>query len=535
MVSSDAELASRVGQQMLASGGDAVDAAIATAFALAVVYPGAGNVGGGGFMVARLHGKNHALDFRETAPAAATPTMYLDPSGKVSQGSRTGHRASGVPGTVAGLWEMYQKLASKKKSWAELIEPSIRMARDGIVVNQHLAQQLGAGRIRKRLEGNPASAALFLPGGSPPPAGSRWANPDLAVVLERIAKQGPAGFYQGPTAEAIAAEMKAGGGLITLADLRGYKAVWRTPIELTYRGMHVVSMPPPSSGGVTLAMICHIVEGFELARLGWHSAEELHVVVEAMRRAFVARNQKLGDPDFVKMPLAELLGPGWAKAQRATIRPRRATPTVELRPEGASSGNGPHTTHFSVVDASGNAVAFTTTINWYFGNGVTIPGGGFLMNNQMDDFAVKPGTANSYGLVQGDPNAIAPGKRMLSSMTPTIVTDRHGQVRLITGAAGGPTIITAVFHILSNVVDFGLDPAAAVNAPRFHMQDFPDEIFYEKQGLEDGLRQKLEAMGYRFRERGHIADAPTIGSVHGVEGWIGAPELRRGGAQAVGW
>jgi gamma-glutamyltranspeptidase/glutathione hydrolase len=533
MVSTDQELGSKVGTEILASGGNAVDAAIATAFALAVVHPAAGNLGGGGFMVARIDGKAYALDFRETAPGAATTDMYVV-GGKATHGSRTGHVASGVPGSVAGLWEAHQKLGSKGKSWADLIAPAIKLAEEGFLVPKPLAETLTDSWIVDRMRANAAAAAIFYPGGAALTPGTRFKQPDLAVTLRRIADKGPAGFYEGPTAELIAAEMKRGGGIITMDDLRAYRAKWRDPIEFSYRGQKIVSMPPPSSGGVTLAMICHIVEGFDLAKLGWHSPSELHYVFESMRRAYIARNEKLGDPDFVKMPVDELMSDAWAKAQRATIKQDKATPSIELRPEGAGSGgNGPHTTHFSVVDAKGNAVALTTTLNWWFGNGVVIPGAGFLMNNQMDDFAVKVGTANSYGLVQGEPNAIAPGKRMLSSMTPTIVTAPDGSVRLVVGAAGGSTITTTVFHILSNVVDFGFDVATAVNAPRYHMQDFPDVVVYEEKGIDQDLRRALEAMGYTTKERGHIADAPSIG--RGSGGWIGAREPRRSGGGAAGW
>lgn len=534
MVSTDAALGSKVGTEILAAGGNAIDAAVATAFALAVVHPAAGNVGGGGFMVARIDGKAYALDFRETAPGAAKAEMYVGEGGRPTKASRLGHLAAGVPGSVAGLWEAHQRLGSKTKSWGDLIAPAIKLAEEGFIVPPSLAETLKDDFMIDRMRANAASAALFYPGGIPLSAGSLFKNPDLAAVLRRIADKGPPGFYEGPTAEAIATEMKRGGGIITLDDLKAYKAKWRDPVEFSYRGQKIISMPPPSSGGVTLAMICHIVEGYELGKMGWHSPNELHYVFESMRRAYVARNQKLGDPDFVKMPIDDLMSDAWAKGQRASIKPDKATPTIQLRPEGAGSGgDGPHTTHFSVVDAKGNAVGLTTTLNWWFGSGVAIPGMGFLMNNEMDDFAAKPGTANSYGLVQGEPNAIAPGKRMLSSMTPTIVTGADGTVRLVVGAAGGSTITTTVFHILSNVVDFGFDVSTAVNAPRFHMQDFPDQVSFEKGGLEDDLKRGLEAMGYKLVQRGHIADAPGIG--RGASGWIGAKEPRRSGGGAAGW
>jgi len=531
MVVTDAALATRVGAEVLRSGGNAVDAAVATAFALAVVYPGAGNLGGGGFMVARVDGAAHALDFREAAPAAASHDMFKKKAEKGGD-SRVGHLAAGVPGSVAGLWEAHQKLGSKKKTWAELIAPAIKLAEEGFVVDEDFAR--GVARSAKRLTQFPASAALFLPGGKPLAAGTTWKNPDLGAALRRIADKGPAGFYAGKTAEMIAADMAKSGGLITTADLAAYKAKWRAPVEITYRGRKIVSMPPPSSGGLTLAMIAHILEGYDLPNMAWHSPAELHLVFEAMRRAFVARNEKLGDPDFVKNPTEELMSPAWAAAQRATIKPDRATPTSEIAPPPASVGGaGPHTTHFSVVDDKGNAVALTTTINLFYGSGVTVPGAGFLLNDEMDDFAAVPGTPNIFGLVQGEVNSVAPGKRMLSSMSPSIVLDDKGHVQLVLGAAGGPTIITAVFLELSNVIDHGMSVNAATSAPRFHEQGQPDVVMFEKGGLVDADRRALEAMGYTFKEREHIADAPAIGWSSNV--WIGAAEPRRKGALAVGY
>jgi gamma-glutamyltranspeptidase/glutathione hydrolase len=373
---------------------------------------------------------------------------------------------------------------------------------------------------------------LFLPDGAPPKVGSTWKNPDLARVLERVAEKGPKGFYQGATAEAIASEMKAHGGLVTANDLRGYEAKWRAPVVFTYRGAHIVAMPPPSSGGVTLAMMAHILEGFDLPHETWHSPAEVHDLIEAMRRAYAARNARLGDPDFVKNPIDELLSKDWADAQRATIRADKATPSSEIKSVEASP-SGPHTTNFCVVDAEGNAVALTTTINWYFGNGITVAGTGMVLNNEMDDFATVVGRANGFGLVQGEPNAIAPKKRMLSSMSPVIVAGADGKVELVTGAAGGPRITTAVLQIMLNTLDHGLDPVAAVDAPRIHMQHLPDTVFFEKGGLDASLRGPLEAMGYSFKETGHLADANAIGRVGG--GWIPAAEPRRVGSFAAGW
>jgi gamma-glutamyltranspeptidase / glutathione hydrolase len=539
MVVTDNAAATEVGRAILASGGNAVDAAVATAFALAVAYPTAGNLGGGGFAVVRMHGEARALDFREAAPAKATRDMYVDASGKSTANAREGIKSAGVPGSVAGLSELFQALGSKKLTWAQVIAPAIALAEKGVTVDAPFLDALV--HADARLKKYPASAALFFPDGETPHEHSLWKNPDIAAVLRRIVEKGPKGFYEGPTADAIVQQVEADGGLISRADLEGYKAKWRTPLEFTYRGRHITAMPPPSSGGVTLAMICHILEGYELGKLGWQSPEELHYVFEAMRRSFAARNAKLGDPDFVTMPLAELLGAPWAAAQRGTIKPDKATPSSEIASAGPPSGAGPNTTHFSIVDADGNAVALTTTLNWWYGSGVTVKGAGFLLNNEMDDFAAVPGTANGFGLVQGEANAIAPGKRMLSSMAPIIVTGDDGKVLLVTGAAGGPTIITAVFQELSNVVDFGLDIGTAVSAPRFHMQHLPDVVVFEKDGIAPETAKQLEAMGYSLKERGHLADAPAlargIGGPRGTglaSAWMGVAEPRRLGGLAAG-
>lgn len=529
MVVSDNSVATQVGRDVLVAGGNAVDAAIATAFALAVSYPTAGNLGGGGFAVTLINGVPRALDFRETAPRGARRDMYVDASGALTNDAREGIKAAGVPGSVAGLWELYRTLGSKKKTWAELLFPAIRLAEQGFVVDEAFHQ--GLVERADRLKKHPTSAALFLPHGAPPQVGSTWKNVELAATLKRISDKGPAGFYKGETARALVTQMKREHGFITQTDLDRYQAKWRQPLEFTYRGKKLTTMPPPSSGGVTLAMICHILEGFDLGKLGFQSPEQLHTIFEAMRRSFAARNAKLGDPDFVKMPLDELLGATWANQQRATILPDRATPSTEIESAGGPSGNGPHTTHFSIIDADGNTVALTTTLNWWYGSGVTVKGAGFVLNNEMDDFAAVPGIANSYGLVQGEANAIEPGKRMLSSMSPTIITGPDGKVMLVAGAAGGPTIITSVFEELSAVIDFGLEPGAAAGAPRFHMQHLPDLVTIEKNGIAEETQKRLEAMGYAFKERNHIADAPLIVRV-GTE-WVGVAEPRRLGALAA--
>jgi gamma-glutamyltranspeptidase/glutathione hydrolase len=531
MIATDAALASRAGAEVLEAGGNAVDAVVAAALALAVVYPTAGNVGGGGFAVARVRGASYALDFRETAPARATHDMYLGPDGKPTRDSREGWRAAGVPGSIAGLYEAWHRLGSGRKTWPELVAPAIDLADRGFVVDEEFARAVE--RARERLAKDPCSAALFLPGGAPPAVGSTWRDPDLAALLRRVAQLGPSGFYDGPVAAAIHAAMEKNGGILSAADLRAYRAEWRAPIQFEYRGRHVVGMPPPSSGGVTMAMIAHVLSAWDLKALGWHTAAQVHVTAEAMRRAFAPRNERLGDPSFVYNPLDELLSAAWASAQRASIAADRATPSAELAPARAPRpADGTHTTHLSVVDAEGNAVASTTTVNDWFGAAVCVPGLGFVLNDEMDDFATVPGTPNMYGLVQGEVNSIAPGKRMMSSMSPTIVLGGDGKVELVLGAAGGSTIITTVFEELSNVVDFGMNVADAVAAPRFHQQDFPDVLGLETHGFGDDVVRSLEAMGHATKPFDHIADAPAVGREG--ETWEGAAEPRRPGSLASG-
>ncbi len=528
MVVTDAPLATAVGVDVLRDGGNAVDAAVATAFALAVVYPEAGNIGGGGFMVAYFaDGRSAALDFRERAPLAATRDMYLDERGEPTDRSITGHLAAGVPGAVAGLWAAHQRYGTRP--WRDLLAPAIRLARDGFAVDEHFAAAIR--NDSARLSRFPASAALFLPGGRPPRPGDVWRNPDLAAVLERIAERGPAGFYEGETADLIVAEMQRGGGIITHEDLRSYEPRWREPVEFRYRDRRVISMPPPSSGGITLALIANILENDDLGRLGWSTAPALHLTAEAMRRAFADRNHFLGDPDFVEIPLARLLSPQHAAAWRATISRERATPSSEVVADAVPVEEGNHTTHFSIVDAAGNAVALTTTINELFGSAVTVAGAGFLLNDEMDDFTSKPGSPNLYGLVQGEANAIVPGKRMLSAMTPTIVLDDRDRPWLVTGARGGPRIITAVFQVLSNVVDHGMELGAAVSAPRIHHQHLPDVLFYEEGGLTAETVRALEAMGHTVQaRRGYIGNAPSI--LRQGDQWVGVPDPRVGGSAA---
>jgi gamma-glutamyltranspeptidase/glutathione hydrolase len=536
MVVSTDTYASEVGVGILRAGGNAVDAAVATAFALAVVNPEAGNIGGGGFLLLRLaDGRAAALDFRERAPRGSTRDMYLDANGQLTNGSVEGHRAVGVPGTVAGLWEAHRRYGSLP--WADLVAPAIRLA-EGIVIRERLARSLVM--IGTKLNDFPATARIFLPAGRVLGVGDTFVQRDLAETLRRIQRAGRDGFYAGRTADLFTAEMRRGGGLITRADLAGYQPAWREPIRFTYRGDTVLSMPPSSSGGVTLAMIAGILEGYDLGKLQWHSPRHIHLLTEAFRRAYADRNAALGDPDFVPMPLARLTSPEYAAERRATISLGRATPSREVGPGASAPAENPHTTHFSIVDSAGNAVAVTTTINSFYGIRAVVAGAGFLLNNEMDDFSAKPGSPNQFGLVQGEPNAIAPGKRPLSAMSPTIVLTREGRLPLVLGSPGGSTIITNVFQNLSNVLDFGMGVQRAVGVPRIHHQHLPDEIGYEPGSLTAETLAALQAMGHTVKVRGSPDAAyPYIGDIQAIlvrpDGVReGARDPRRGGA-AIGY
>ncbi len=531
MVSTTDRVASEIGAEILRRGGNAVDAAIATHFALAVINPEAGNIGGGGFMIVRMtDGTTASLDFREKAPMAATRNMYLDEEGNLTDKSIVGHLAAGVPGSVAGMWEAHERFGTLP--WAELLRPAINLA-EGIVVHERLASSLQA--HEERLSIYPATAAAFLPGGEAPRVGDRFSQPDLAATLERIAENGMAGFYQGRTAELIAAEMRRGGGLITEEDLARYEAVWRDPVAFDYRGHTVISMPPPSSGGATMAGILNIMESEDLTELGYLSADHVHLFAEAAKRAYADRNTYLSDPDFVPQPVERMTSEAYAEERRATISMTAATPSEQVEPGlgPLQLSEGENTTHYSVVDAAGNAVAVTTTINSLYGNRVTVAGAGFLLNNEMDDFAAKPGTPNQFGLVQGEATAIEPEKRMLSAMSPTIVLNPDGSVRLVTGTPGGSTIITTVAQIVSNVVDWNMDVATATAAPRLHHQHLPDELRFEVNGLTEEVVAELRARGQIVEERsGYQGDVQSIMVLPGGV-LSGASDPRRGGA-AVG-
>jgi gamma-glutamyltranspeptidase / glutathione hydrolase len=527
LVVSDAPLATRAGVAVLARGGNATDAAVTVALVLAVVYPEAGNLGGGGFAVLRDRaGQRLALDFRETAPEHAHRDMYRSSARAAPGSSKEGHLSSGVPGSVAGLWALHQRCGSLP--WPELVAPAIALAREGFIVDARLNRAISDAAPRLARFG--ATRAWLLPDGRPPPEGARLSNVDLAGTLERIAERGPAGFYTGPTAALISAEMERGGGILTGADLERYRPEWRAPIEFDYRGHTLVSMPPPSSGGVALALIANMAEGEELAPLGYHSPEHLHLLAETMRRAFADRNTLLGDPAFVRVPLGPLLSAEYASERRRSIT-ARATPSSEVGP-GSPRPEGDHTTHIAIVDADGAAVSLTTTINDFFGSGVTVAGAGFLLNDEMDDFTTDPGAPNLFGLVQGEANAIAPGKRMLSSMAPTLLLDADGEVRAVAGARGGPRIITATWQVLSNVVDFGMNALEAVDAPRLHQQWQPDELALEQGGFTPDQIAELERRGHRLRFVPDLASSPVILRDGATRQWTAAADPRRGGEAA---
>lgn len=504
MVASNCALATQAGVEILRAGGNAVDAAVAVGFALAVAYPEAGNIGGGGYAVVRLaDGRTAAIDFRETAPLAAGRDMFLGPSGKPTDGSLVGHRASGVPGSVAGLLALLERHGTRPR--AVVMAPAIRLARDGVEVDAILQRSLAQ---NAELIAKFAGAGLFLPGGRPPAVGTRLVQADLARTLERIAREGADGFYRGPVAQAVEAEMKRGGGTLTAADFARYVPAWRTPLQGSYRGHAVLAMPPSSSGGTTVLETLNILETWR-EPAAWNSAEALHRLASAFQLAFIDRNRWLGDPAFVQMPLDRLTSKEYAARLRQAIG-GKAAPTEGMQEVGRE---GRETTNYSVVDRWGNAVALTTTINSLYGSGVWIPGGGFFLNNEMDDFAVQPGTPNQFGLVQGEANAITPGKRMLSAMAPTIVLDPSGRVAMVVGGRGGPRIITAVVQAVVNLVDYRMSLADALGAPRIHHQALPELLQYEKGGVPPEVVKALEALGYQTRPAG-------TGSLTGIR-WTG--------------
>lgn len=494
MVVSENTVASRVGVEIMAEGGGAIDAAVATAFALAVTHPAAGNIGGGGFLVYRpATGEPTAYDFREMAPAGASATMFLKDGSYDSELHHRSPLAIGLPGTVAGLhlaWKEQGRLP-----WRRLVEPAIKLAAEGFTVTDGLSRSLK--NVLPSMEKYPASVAQYSKNGVPYEAGEMLKQPDLARTLERIAAEGPAGFYEGETALLIEKEMQARGGLITRQDLKAYRAHKRVPLRGSYRGHEVISMAPPSSGGTALIQILNVLEGYDLSASGYGAAATIHLVVEAMRRAFADRAQFLGDPDFnPALPIARLTSKDYAAELRKTIHPERASKSSPESFVWPTAGE--ETTHFSVVDTERNAVALTYTLEDSYGSRIVVPGAGFLLNNEMGDFNAGPGLTNADGLIGTVPNLAAPGKRMLSSMSPTILT-REGKLFMVTGSPGGRTIINTVLLTILNVIDFGMNVQEAVDAPRFHHQWLPDRISYERWGISPDTVTLLESRGHAFR------------------------------------
>ncbi|WP_296253863.1 gamma-glutamyltransferase [Pseudomonas sp. UBA4194] len=540
MVVTAQHLATHVGVDVLKDGGNAVDAAVAVAYALAVVYPAAGNIGGGGFMTLHMaDGRNTFLDFREKAPLAATTDMYLDKAGNVIPGLSTdGHLSVGVPGTVSGMELAREKYGTFKRT--DLLAPAIRLAEDGFVLGQGDVDLLETTTEDFRKDAND-SGKIFLNKGEPFKVGERLVQKDLAKTLREISAKGSDGFYKGWVAKAIVDSSQAGKGIIVQADLDKYKTRELAPVECDYRGYRVVSAPPPSSGGVVICQIMNILQGYPMADLGYRSAQGTHYQIEAMRHAYVDRNSYLGDPDFVKNPIAHLLDAGYATKLRDSIQPNKAGISAEIKP-GVAPHEGSNTTHYSIVDKWGNAVSVTYTLNGWFGARVMASGTGILLNDEMDDFTSKVGVANMYGLVQGEANAIAPYKTPLSSMSPTIVT-KDGKPVMVVGTPGGSRIITATLLTMLNVIDYGMNIQEAVDAPRFHQQWMPDSTNLEPFAVSPDTRKILESWGHTFgvpQDPNHVAailvGAPSLGGKPvGANRFYGANDPRRNTGLALGY
>jgi len=498
--------AAKAGLEVLKKGGNAVDAAIAMQFALAVTHPTAGNIGGGGFMVYRSgKGETNTLDYREKAPAAASANMYLDSAGNViaDKSLHTG-QASGVPGSVDGLMEAHRKYGKLK--WADLVQPAIDLAKNGFLLTEKLAANLNMMQNTfQKL--NPGKTYYLKEGGWK--AGDKMIQEDLAATLELIRDQGRAGFYEGKVAEELVAEMKSGNGLITKTDLKNYHSVWRKAITGNYKDYKIITMPPPSSGGIALLQLLRSVEPFPLKRWGYNQDSTVQVMVEAERRVYADRSKYLGDPDFYKVPVDSLLQPKYTDLRMKTFHWTQATPSSAIQPGSFAGYESDQTTHLVVVDKEGNAVSITTTLNGSFGSGIVVKGAGFLLNNEMDDFSSKPGTPNMYGLVGGKANSIHPGKRMLSSMTPAIL-EKGGKLFMAVGTPGGATIITSVFQTILNVIEFDQSMQRAVTSKRFHHQWLPDDIEVEKDALDSATTQKLEKKGYKIVPHGPIGRVDAI-------------------------
>ena len=514
--------ASRVGLEILKKGGNAIDAAVAVQFALAVVYPNAGNIGGGGFLVYRSSkGEVAALDYREKAPAGASRNMYLDPSGEpIKEKSLYGHLAAGVPGSVDGMIKAHSRFGKLK--WADLLEPAVKLATKGFTLTSMQANELN-GLKEKLIHFNPGGTA-FVKASGDWKAGELLLQPELARTLRHIQREGRKGFYEGEVAKAIAAEMNRGQGLITPADLKNYDSKWRQPVIGRYKDLKVITMPPPSSGGIALMQLLTSVEPYPLSRWGHNQDSTIRLITEAERRVYADRAKHLGDPDYYQVPQRQLLDAEYQKQRMSSMDWTHATASSSVQAGVFKTHESEETTHFSIVDKDGNAVSVTTTLNGSYGSLVVVKGAGFLLNNEMDDFSVKPGSPNMYGLVGGEANAIAPGKRMLSSMTPTIL-ERKGKLFMVVGTPGGSTIITSVLQTILNVVEFGQNMQDAVASKRFHHQWLPDEIFIEDGAFDTGTIQKLSQKGYKVTARG------TIGRVDAI---LATPEGYQGGADPRG-
>ncbi|MDF0517253.1 gamma-glutamyltransferase [Bradyrhizobium yuanmingense] len=532
MVVAQEKISAQIGADILRRGGNAIDAAVATGFAMAVTYPRAGNIGGGGFMVIHSADRNEdiTIDYRETAPAATTPQIFLGTDGKPDAAkSRDSALGIGVPGTVAGLALALEKYGSGQFTLAQLLAPAIGLARDGFIVSDDMADTLPS--WHRRLARWPSSARIFSrPDGTPLGEGDRLVQGDLAETLTAVAAQGPRGFYEGPVAEKLAKAVTDAGGIMTPADLKAYQPVIRTPVRGSYRGYDIVSMQLPSSGGVVLMETLNILEGFPLADLKQGSAASLHLLIEAMKRAYADRARYLGDPAFVNAPIETLIAKDYAAKLRANISPERATPSKELVSAPAAPREGSNTTHFSVVDARGNAVSNTYTLNFSYGVGLVADGTGVLLNNELDDFTAAIGASNAYGLVGFEANLPGPGKRPLSSMSPTIVL-KDGKPVLVTGSPGGSRIISTVLQVIVNVLDYKMDVAAAVATPRLHHQWLPDEVRVER-GFPEGVLLELKAMGHLVLEPMGQTSANSI--LVTPNGTLGAADPRTRGAEAAG-
>jgi gamma-glutamyltranspeptidase/glutathione hydrolase len=532
MVASTSEIASRVGVEIMQRGGNAIDAAVAVGLALAVTWPSAGNLGGGGFMmIRRANGDTEIIDYRERAPLAASREMYLDKKGEVIKDASTvGYRAVGVPGTVAGLSLALQRHGKLK--WAEVVEPSRKLAADGFAISYHLARGLrGSEKLLKQF---PDSNRIFLRDGKFYEEGDKLVQPELGETFARLKEKGPREFYEGRTAQLIAEDMKANGGLITEKDLKEYEPTIRKPLTGSYRGCEIVTMPPPSSGGTALLEMLNILEHYNLTYSGPGSSDTIHLLVESQRRAFADRAEFMGDADFVKVPVEGLISRKYADELARTIDPDHATPSSKVRAGKPLGAESTETTHFTVIDEEGNVVTNTYTLNGGYGSGATARGTGVLLNNEMDDFTSKPGVPNAYGLLQSENNAIAPRKRPLSAMTPTIVL-KDGKVWFAIGSPGGPTIINTVLQVIVNVVDFGMNIQQAIDSPRFHHQWMPDRIQFEPMGINRDTRAALERKGHVFAEKpGNMGDAEgvMIDAKTGMR--LGASDPRSGGV-SVGY